>query len=109
MKYFDSLPDMECLSGDTLPEFHISPKTGNFDGCGMELILSKEKSPATAVVCKKCTSDVDGFKVQLTSYDTENLIAGDYMLHFRMVDVKGLSHRKLVGRLHVIKAAKGES
>ena len=108
MKYYDELPEMECLAGDTLPLFHISPKTGSFDGCRMELVIAGEKTPTTPLICKECKADSTGFNVRLTSEDTSLLAEGCYDLHFRLIGREGLSYRKLAGKLVVHKAAEGE-
>lgn len=39
IKFYDKLPDMECLSGDTLGTFRINPLSGNFSGCRMQIIV----------------------------------------------------------------------
>ena len=108
MRFYDKLPDMECLSGDTLRTFIISPKSGSFSGCSMQLIVARQNSKLSAIICKKCTPESGVFKVQLTSEDTSKLTEGTHIIHFRLVDSSGLSHRKLVGQLYVHQAAKGE-
>lgn len=107
MKFYDKLPDMECLSGDTLGTFRINPKTGNFSGCRMQMIIARHDSPGFSEICKECTFEDGGFSVQLTSEDTEELREGTHFIHFRLIDSSGLSYRKLAGRLYVHQAAGG--
>lgn len=107
MKFYDKLPDMECLSGDTLGTFKVAPRSGDFSGCRMQVIIVRYDSPEFSVICKECTSDSGGFSVQLTSEDTAKLREGMHFIHFRLVDSQGLSYRKLAGRIYVHDTAKG--
>ncbi len=107
MRFYDKLPDMECLSGDTLGIFRIDPETGSFSGCRMQIIVARLDSPDYSEICKECDFEDGGFSVQLTSEDTEKLREGTHFVHFRLVDSSGLSYRKLAGRLYVHKAAEG--
>ena len=95
IKFYAKLPDMECLSGDTLGTFRINPLSGNFSGCRMQIIIVRHDTPGFSEICKECDLDNDGFSVQLTSEDTANLREGTHFIHFRLVDSNGLSHRKL--------------
>ena len=106
---YDKLPDMECLSGDSIGTFRISPKSGSFDGCRMQIIVARRDSPLSAVICKECTMDSDGFAIQLTSEETSRLTEGTHVIHFRLVDGNGLSYRKLAGYLYVHQTAQGAS
>lgn len=108
MKCFEELPEIECLSGDTLPQFFISPSTGTFDGCRMELIAAGEKTRGTALLCKECKADNKGFTVRLTAEDTSLLGEGSYLVHFRLIGRDGLDYRKLTIKLRIHNAAKGE-
>lgn len=108
MRFYDVLPDMECISGDTLPEFEVSVETAeSLDDYSMELILSQEGSPEDPVICKECTRTDKGFTVQLDSADTGTLRKGTYFMHFRLFDENGKSYRKLAGSLYVRASAKG--
>lgn len=107
MKLYDKLPDMECLSGDTLGTFRIKPKSGNFSGCRMQIIIARRDSPEFSEICKECEFEDGGFSVQLTSEDTEKLYEGMHFVHFRLVDGSGLSYRKLAGQLYVHTVAGG--
>lgn len=107
IRFYDKLPDMECLSGDTIGTFRISPKSGSFSGCRMQIIIARSDSQLSAEICKECTADSDGFSVQLTSEDTAKLCEGTYFIHFRLVDSTGLSHRKLAGKMYVHQVARG--
>lgn len=106
--FYDKLPDMECLSGDTIGTFRISPKSGSFSGCRMQIIVARQNSPLSAVICKECTADGGDFTVQLTSEETSRLTEGTHVLHFRLIDGNGMSRRKLAGYLYVHQVAKGE-
>lgn len=106
MKLYEKIPDMEILSGDTLPDFHVQVTGSSSTGCTMECILSKAATPTVAVIAKECTAESGGFTVQLTSEDTSSLLEGSYLLHFRLI--KGeFSYRKLIGRVYVHSVAMG--
>lgn len=108
MKFYDNIPDMECLAGDTLPTFNISVDADSISGCSMQVIVARSNNPNTAVLCKDCTSTDGGFEVQLTSDDTSGLISDMYDIHFRLIDADGKSYRKLYGKLWVTAAAEGQ-
>jgi hypothetical protein len=109
MKFYKKLPDMECIVGDTLPEFNIFVDgETSLSGCTMQLILADSKAPETAVICKECTAISGGFKVILTSEDTSNLTGGTvYFMHFRLIK-NGQSYRKLFGCLTAKTVPEGE-
>lgn len=108
MTFYDKLPDMECLSGDTLPDFTISVESeDSLAGCRMQLILAKSNTPDICVVCKECSLIECGFRVQLDSNDTRKLTEGTYDIHFRLITPDGVSYRKLAGSLYVHTAAQG--
>lgn len=107
MKFYDKLPDMECLSGDTLPVFHVKVEDTDLTGCTMQFILADSGSPGTAVLSKACTSETDGFAVQLTSEDTSSLTEGTYFMHFCLTDANGYNFRKLAGLLYVHSVPEG--
>ncbi len=107
IRFYDRMPTMECLQGDTLDEFEISVDDfDSLDGCTMQLILEDQKLLGTAKKTKDCTLSDGCFKVQLTSADTSGL-HGVYNMHFRMKDTNGLSHRKLAGILIVKRTVQG--
>ena len=109
MKFYEKLPDMECIVGDTLPEFNISVSDENLSNCRIQVILADSKNPETAVLCKECTAVTGGFKVILTSEDTANLTGGTtYFMHFRLINSDGLSYRKLHGCLIARAVPKGD-
>lgn len=106
MIFFDKLPDMECLSGDTLPDFTISVESeDSLVGCRMQLILANSHTPDICAVCKECTLTDDGFSVRLDSSDTKKLAEETYNIHFRLITPDGRSYRKLSGSLYVHTAA----
>ena len=109
MRFYEKLPDMECIIGDTLPEFNISVDgETSLSGCTMQLIVADSKAPETAVICKECTAVTGGFKVILTSEETA-LLSGEtvYFMHFRLIK-NGLSYRKLRGCLTTKSAPEGD-
>lgn len=110
MLFYEKLPEMECLEGDTLPVFDIAADTGDagLAGCSMQLILEDWNNRGTAVLQKECTmkDDGTGFTVQLTSADTAGL-CGSFAMHFCLRDSGNLSYRKLAGVLIVRAAAQG--
>lgn len=105
--FFDRLPDMECLRGDTLGNFVISADTGSFDGCRMQVIIARKDTPAVAVICKECELSGGEFHVLISSNDTLELREGTHIIHFRLIDENGLSYRKLAGNLYVHQTAQG--
>lgn len=108
MIFYDKFPDMECLSGDTLPDFTISVDSeGSLAGCKMQLILANSHTPDICAVCKECTLTDDGFTVQLDSFDTKKLAEDTYDIHLRLITPDGKSYRKLSGSLYVHTAAQG--
>ncbi|MDE6519231.1 MAG: hypothetical protein K2K91_02070 [Ruminococcus sp.] len=105
--FFDRIPDMECLRGDTLGNFVISAESDDFTNCRMQVIIAKRESSAIALICKECEFSDGEFHVLITSDDTAKLSEGTYIIHFRLIDGSGLSYRKLVGNLYVYQAAQG--
>lgn len=105
MNFYTKLPDMECLSGDTLPAFHIEVE-GDISGASMQIILAKKESPDTAVVTKECTAEAGGFVVQLTDYETTNLLEGTYIIVFEMAQ-NNRKLKKLEGEIYVHRVAGG--
>lgn len=108
MKFYSKIQDMECLSGDTLPAFHVQVEADGLTGCTMQIVLAESHPPGTVVLTKDCTAEAGGFAVQLTSEDTSSLTEGTYIIHFKLVK-DGLSYKKLVGRLYVHSVAGGDS
>lgn len=108
--FYDKIPDMECLAGDTLPSFTVAVETedGDLTGCSMQLILASWDSKGEAVLCKECDPlpDGSGFTVTLDSADTAGL-AGIFAMHFCMTDNSKRHFRKLAGVLTVRQAAQG--
>lgn len=110
MKFYDTFPDMECLSGDTLPEFSVEVETADELGeCSMQLIVSKNGASGTAALTKNCVLTETGFAVQLNNIDTTNLGKGDFLLVFSLTDANGNDYRKLCGRLSVRSLSSGGS
>ena len=107
MRFYEKLPDMECIAGDTLPTFTVEVEADSLDNCRMQIILTRSDNTTEAVLCKECESVSGGFAVTLTSNDTL-LSEGMYSLHFRFIGADGLSRRKLAGQLYVVSAARGD-
>jgi hypothetical protein len=98
---------MQCMAGDTLPEFHIFTDLDNEQimGCTMALIIEPLSSPGAAALTKQCAryseDDRHGFWVQLMTEDTAALI-GTYRMHFVMTDANAVQYRKLICDLSVL-------
>ena len=105
MNFYDKLPDMECLSGDTLPAFHVQVDE-NVSGATMQIILARKETPDVAVVIKDCTAETGGFVVQLTNAETKDLLEGTYVMLFELSQ-DDLKLKKLVGNLYVHRVAGG--
>ena len=111
--FYERIPDMVCLAGDTLPTFVVTvdlDEGETLDGCSMQLIVNDYQDHSTAVLCRDCTAlpDGTGFAYTLTSSDTAGL-SGVFELHFRLIDADGLSQRKLYGILTVNPCPQGGS
>ena len=106
--FYDKLPDMECLAGDTLPTFTVEVEADSLSDCTMQIIVAKSSDITSAVICKECEPVSGGFAVTLTSEDTQELSEGAYMIHFRLIGADGFSRRKLAGDLYIVGAAKGD-
>lgn len=111
-KFYNELPPMTCLAGDTIGPFRITLQDGGTSvnplECSMRLIVAQSESPTVAVKVKECSNVGGVFEVTLTSDDTQTL-NGVYELHFALHDASKLIHRKLYGTLHVKPVAKGGS
>lgn len=105
MNFYEKLPDMECLSGDTLPAFHVQVDE-DVSGATMQIILARKETPDVAVVIKDCTAETGGFVVQLTDYETTNLLEGTYIIIFEMAQ-NNRKLKKLEGELYVHRVAGG--
>ncbi|MDE6729716.1 MAG: hypothetical protein K2J71_02945 [Oscillospiraceae bacterium] len=105
-KFYDTMPTMECLQGDTLETFQIHIESDSPENFTMQLILEDQKLLGTARLTKNCTFSDGCFQVQLTSNNTANL-HGTYYMHFCMKDTNGLNYRKLAGILIVRRSIQG--
>ena len=109
MKFYQELQMMECLQGDTSPEFSVEVE--NADDCTMDLILENIENIGVPVLQKRCakvaSEDVIIFSVRLTSEDTKQL-SGLYRMHFHMTDENNLEYAKIVGKLNVRRIAQKE-
>lgn len=107
LSFFQKIPDMECLQGDTLPKFTVGVTADSLTGCSMQVIISPKADPQRTVICKTCTPVSGGFEVTVTSEDTARLVEKTYVMQFRLIGADGLSRRKLCGILYVHAAAQG--
>ena len=100
VKFYQTLPEMECLRGDTLRAFKIRTSQEDPTGSTMKMIIEMQGSPGAVVKEKECQLDGTVFRVQITSEDTSEL-EGIYRIHFCLTDTNGLKYRKLAGTLNV--------
>jgi hypothetical protein len=105
IKFYDSIPDMEWLQGDTLPEFYIGIENASAFS-ELSLILESPEFPEQAVLTKTGTASEKGFSVQLTSEDTKEL-TGIYRLHVCLKSNNGLKYKKMTCNVNVIPVAEG--
>lgn len=106
-RFYDRIPNLECLSGDTLDVFNVHVNDfGDLTGCTMQVLLEDQKAIGNAAFVKTCDPVEGGFQVQLTSTDTEKL-NGVYNMHFCMKDAESRSYRKLAGILYIRRTAQG--
>ena len=106
VKFYDEIPDMECLAGDTLASFIIGVEADELTNCSMQMLIAAYDEPEHAVISQNGIASENGFVFTLTSNDTQNL-TGVYRMHFRLIGADGLSRRKLSGMLHVIPVPQG--
>ena len=100
--FYDKIPDMEFLAGDTLDTFVIETDTDVLSEATMYLIISAGSNPVEAIVSKQCSQTAaTTFEVQLTSADTEILSEGEYNLDFVLQFSSGNSYKKLHGKVYV--------
>ncbi len=111
IKFYKEFDPMECLQGDTLPEFYVPVEDA--ENCSMCLILENIAISGSRILQRACEKTVQEdtvvFSVQLTSEDTKTL-AGTYRLTFWLTDENNRTYVKLTGTLTVSQVAqKGES
>lgn len=117
IKFYEEISPMECMQGDTLPEFYVPVEDA--ENCSMCMILENTAIPGSVVLSKTCSiksasDDSEGhtvttFAVRITSEDTKTL-AGTYRLTFWLTDENNLTYVKLTGTLTVSQVTqKGES
>lgn len=111
IKFYEEISPMECMQGDTLPEFYIPVE--NAENCSMCMILENTAFPGSRVIQRACEKTVEEdtvtFAVQITSEDTKTL-SGTYRLTFWLTDENNLTYVKLTGTLTVVQITqKGES
>ena len=103
LTFYDRIPDMECIQGDTLPVFEISVD-GNHDSGSMVLLIAPKNDPTRAAAEIKGSATKNGFAVQITSRETSLLTEGTYLLVFCLVSSDGLCYKKLAGFMRVAAA-----
>lgn len=107
--FFNSTDSMRGIQGDTFPVFTIVTDLDDLDGYTMRVDLELAEAPGRTVFTKNCTTyaegNVNGFRVQFATTDTENL-NGIYTMHFVLSSSAG-DKRKLVGMLEVLPSPKG--
>ena len=107
MKFYKEPEPMECLAGDTLPEFHIKV-IGAASQTGLTLLLRviPVSNPDSIACTKYGTASENGFTVQLNGADTMHL-KGAYYLDFIVEDNTAAKHKKIRGVLVVHRSGKG--
>lgn len=110
--FYNKIPEMECLSGDTLDTMEITVEgIENLTSPSMRAQISKRNAENSIVVNKACTlmkDDEDnptGFSVTIDSDDTAQL-RGAYWLDFILSD-NGLHYKKMRGCLVVYPQFRG--
>ena len=103
LKFYDTIPDMECLQGDTLPTFEITLNEDAPAGT-LYLVVTKNSDPTRIIIQKEGTAADEGFTVNLDGSDTVRLGEGTYWLDFFLIS-SGKCYKKLRGRLCVKSAA----
>ncbi len=102
LRFYDKLPDMECLTGDASPVFNIEAETSyDLNECTMYMVLTKDTDPTSAIVTKECEFFNNIFSVQLSSSDTAGLMEGSYSLYFSLHTPDELKHKKLYGHIYI--------
>lgn len=113
MRYYDKLPDMECLAGDASPVFNVEVETEyDLSECTMYVVLAKATDPTVSLISKECqysTSEAypDGlFQAQLTSSETAALSEGMYCIYFSLHTPDDLKQKKLYGNIYIKASAR---
>lgn len=106
LTFYDEIPDMRMIAGDTLPVFNIAVDTSGVENCTMHCIVTKSGDTSTADICKECFATQTGFAVQLTSSDTSRLSEGIHTIIFKL-SAGGCDYIKLKGKLSVSVIARG--
>lgn len=106
--FYNRIPDMECLAGDTLDTMEIEV-TGleNLTSPSMKVVVSKKGKENNIVVQKSCSLNGEGtgFTVTIDSDDTERL-NGVYWVDF-ILTANSVHYKKLRGILVVYPQYKG--
>ncbi|MBR0340748.1 MAG: hypothetical protein IJH64_00585 [Oscillospiraceae bacterium] len=108
IKSFNQIPEIECLSGDTLDTMEISVEgLENLTSPTMHAVISKRGVESSILVKKECTMNAygTGFTVVIDSNDTTQL-RGAYWLDF-ILTADNLTYKRLRGCLVVYPQYKG--
>ena len=101
-RFYDKLPDMECLSGDASPVFNIEAETEyELSECVMYMVLVRDTDPTSAVITKECEFYNNIFSAQLSSSDTAGLAEVSDSLYCSLHTPDDMKHKKLYGHLYV--------
>lgn len=107
MRFYEKLPDMECLTGDSSPVFNITVETSyDLEQCSMYMVLAKDTDLTSAIITKECDFYNNTFSAQLSSSDTASLSEGSYSLYFSLHTPDDLMHKKLYGRIYIRASAR---
>lgn len=106
LKFYNEIPEMECLAGDTLDTMKIEvDDLASLTNPTMKVQISKRGVENSILVNKACTAVSDGFEVTIDSDDTANL-TGAYWMDF-IITADELHYKKLRGLLVVHPQFKG--
>jgi hypothetical protein len=100
LSFYDKIPDMECLQGDTLPSFEITLSEDAPENGSLVLLISKKEDPSRVLVQKTGAATEEGFIVSVTDADTVQLEEGTYLMNFVLI-AGGRKYKKLSGFLRV--------
>lgn len=109
-RFYDELPNMEFIAGDTLPVFNIRvivEDGTSTEGSSMQLMVARANNPTEAIISKECTAKDDLFTVRLTGDDTIKLTEGAYNIYLVFKDTEDLEYKKIFCRLYVKSAPRG--
>ena len=94
--------------GGALPEIMVDVTGIELEGYSMRAVIEPRYTPGEAVMVKNCVSysseeGTGGFKLQLTSSDTQSL-SGSYIIHFVLSDGANTEFRNLIVPLEILQS-----